>query len=432
MDDPGGSTYFISMVCLLLSAFFSGSETAIFSSDEVRLKSTYPGNHRATKVLELKSDPEHFLSAVLFGNTLVNVVFSSTIALLAYSWFPSSKGFAEFVSTVLGTVLLLLFAEITPKFIAGSNPERVSVVVAPALTWLKTIMSPFSAAFVYFVEIFSRFVPEAEENSVDLTEARIMAALEYGRATGAIGSAEKEIIIKLIETRELVASEVMVPRPKVVAIEEQRSALEALNVMLEHGFSRIPVYSDSKDNITGIVNIKDLTVYIGEHPHDWAEALSGIPARDFAVPPYFIPESKKATDLLYEMRETGIHMVIVVDEFDGVSGLITLEDLIEEFVGEIEDEYDVSKTEFERIDERTWCVPGSMSLTDFKDLTGIEIATEECDSISGLVMMCLDRVPVPGDAFCLVEPKVCFTVKEVSGPRITKVICELAEEGEDQ
>jgi len=431
VDDPGGSTYFVALVCLFLSAFFSGSETAIFSSDEVKLKSTYSSSRRAKKVLELKSDPEHFLSAVLFGNTLVNVVFSSSVALLAYSWFPKSKGFAELVSTVLGTVVLLIFGEITPKFIAGSNPERVAVKIGTAVTWLKTIMSPFSTALVYFVELFSRFLPAADESSVDLTEARIMAALEYGRTTGAIGSAEKEIITKLIETRELVASEVMVPRPKVAAIEEEKSALEALNVMLEHGFSRIPVYSESKDNITGIVNIKDLTVFIGEHPHDWAEILSGIPARDFAVAPYFIPESKKVTDLLYEMKETGIHMAIVVDEFDGVSGIITLEDLIEEFVGEIEDEYDVTERDFSQIDERTWCVPGSMSLTDFRDLTGIEIESEDCDSIAGLVMMCLDRVPVPGDAFCLVEPKVCFTVQEVSGPRITKVICELAEERED-
>ena len=430
MDDPGGSTYLLAAVCLLLSAFFSGSETAIFSSDEVRLKTTYSGNRRAKRVLEFKDDPDHFLSAVLFGNTLVNVVFSPCIALIAYSWFPRSKGIAEFVSTLLGTMLLLLFGEITPKFLAASNPEGFAVRVATGISWLKTIMTPFSSALVNFVQLFSRFLPEADENSVDLAEARVMAALEYGRASGAIGIAETEIITNVIETRELEASEVMVPRPKMVAIEEDRSALEALMLMLEHGFSRIPVYHESKDNITGIVNIKDLTTFIGEHSYDWEDILSGIPIKDFAVPPYFVPESKKVSDLLYEMKESGVPMAIVVDEFDGVSGLITLEDLIEEFVGEIEDEYDIGDKDFVQLHERAWCVPGSMSLTDFEDLTGIEIESEDCDSIAGLVMMCLDRVPVPGDAFCLLKPKVCFTVKEVSGPRITKVIVELAE-GED-
>ncbi len=165
----------------------------------------------------------------------------------------------------------------------------------------------------------------------------------------------------------------------------------------------------------------------GSIERDGLSALTDVPARHFASAPYFIPESKNVSDLLYEMKARGVHMAIVIDEFDGVSGLVTLEDVIEEIVGDIQDEYDLENRESVNLGNGRWRVPGSISLADFEDLTGMEIDSEDCDSVAGLVMTFLERVPFPGDAFCLVEPKVCFTVQEVKGPRIKKVLIERIE-----
>jgi putative hemolysin len=427
VDDPGGSSYFIALVCLLLSGFFSGSESAIFSSDEVKLKSAYSGNTKAGKVVGLKRDPGSFLSSILFGNTLVNITFSSVIAVIVYSWFPKSKGIAELIAMIAGTILILIFGEITPKFLMGSNPESSALRVITVLSWFQAIMTPFSRVLVEVAAFFSKLLPENTEHTEDLSEARVLAALEYGEDTGAIGNAEKEIITGVIDSRGLEASEIMVPRPRMAAMQEDKSVLDVLKLMLKRGFSRIPVYLDSKDNITGIVNIKDLAVFIGERTANKADALSDIPAKQFACAPYFIPESKNVSDLLYEMKARGVHMAIVIDEFDGVSGLVTLEDVIEEIVGDIQDEYDLENREIVDFGNGRWRVPGSISLADFEGLTGIEIENEDCDSIAGLVMTFLERVPFPGDTFCLIDPKVCFTVQDVKGPRINKVLIERIE-----
>lgn len=430
MDDPGGSSYLVALCCLVLSAYFSGSESAIFSSDEVKLKSKYPGNKRAQQVLGLKKNPNSMLSSILLGNTLVNILFSSTFTVIVYALLPKSKGLAEALSVVFGTVLVLLFGEITPKLLAGSNPEGLAIKVVGSLSWLRLILKPLTDILEKVASLFSWLLPKQgldPEDLEEMSEARVMAALEYGEDMGAISYTEKEIITGVIDSRDIDISEVMVPRPRMVAIEEHASALEALKLMLREGFSRIPVYHGSRDNITGVVNIKSLARFLGERPSDWEDALADIPVKQFAVTPHFVPESKNVSDLLQEMKGLGVHMAIVVDEYDGVSGLVTIEDLIEEFVGDIQDEYDSENAEYVVLGEGKWRVPGSISLVELEDFTGIEIDNEDCDSLAGLVMTCLDRVPVPGDAFCLIEPRVCFTVEEVKGPRINKVLVERIE-----
>lgn len=430
MDDPGGSSYVVALCCLLLFAYFSGSESAIFSSDEAKLKGKYHDDKRAQEVLHVKKNPNSLLSSILFGNTLVNILFSSTFTVIVYALLPKSKGLAETLSVVFGTMLVLLFGEITPKLLAGSNPEGIAVKVVRSLWWLQLIMKPVTTVLEKVASLFAWMLPKpvhSADHFEEMSEARVMAALEYGEDVGAITCTEKEIITGVIDSRDIDVSEVMVPRPKMVAIQEDASALDALKLMLREGFSRIPVYQGSRDNITGIVNIKTLARFLRERPSDWEDALADIPVKQFAATPYFVPESKNVSDLLNEMKAMGVHMVIVVDEYDGVSGLVTIEDLIEEFVGDIEDEYDSDNHEYVVLGDGKWRVPGSISLVELEDFTGLEIEAEDCDSLAGLVMTCLDRVPVPGDAFCLIEPKVCFTIEEVEGPRINKVLVERIE-----
>jgi putative hemolysin len=422
LDDPGSSPYLLAVVWLLLSAFFSGSESALFSSDYIRLKSRF-GNHRNLKrVLELKDNPQALLSSLLLGNTLVNVLFASSVAAICFSRLDMSRGAVDLAATLIGTVLVLIFGEITPKLVAGADPEGFSVTLSPVFRVLSSIVKPFAKGLERGASLVADRMPGPEMRSEEITEARLYATVDYVENSGAIRNDEKEMIIGVIETKELEAVDVMVPRPNMIALQEDRTAFDALNVMLKYGVSRLPLFSESRDNITGIVSLKDLVAAAGQDAEEWQELLRERTAGSFATPPYFVPEGKNVGDLLREMKSSGIHMSIVVDEFDGVSGLVTLEDLLEEIVGDIHDEYDPRDQSVFALGDGVWQVPGRMSLSDLESLIGVDIEVEDCDSVAGVVMDRLDRVPLPGDSFSLDDPALFFEVKEVDGPRIKKVI----------
>lgn len=422
MDDPGSSPYLSGLIFLLLSAFFSASESALLSSDYIRLKSVYGSHRRLGKVLGLKDHPKAVLSSLLLGNTLVNVMFSSTVAAIALSHLTLSRSMIDLTATVTGTVLVVIFGEISPKLIANADAERTVVSFSPVLALLDFVMKPFSHSLERAASFFAQAIPRVASRTEELNEARLLATVDYGETSGAIRNDEKEMIYGIIEAKELIATDVMVPRPNMVALQEDRSGLDALNVMLRYGVSRIPVFAESRDNITGIVHIADLVSVAGENGEGWRQVLADKPVKSFATAPYFVPEAKSVRDLLSEMKSGGIHMSIVVDEFDGVSGLVTLEDLVEEIVGDIRDEYDIRDVSPVVLGESAWEVPGRMSLADLESFTGLDIEMEDCDSVAGVVMRCLDRVPDPGDSFSLDVPPVFIEVKDVKGPRIQKVV----------
>lgn len=428
MDDPGGSTYLTAILCLLLSAYFSGSEAALFSSDLIKLRTRFAKDKKLNLVLALKDDAKTLLSSILLGNTMVNVMFSSVVALIVLAHFPRLGGLSDLLSTLIAAALVLIFGEVFPKFLAMKDPELTAMALSPSLQLVNRLLKPVSGVLENIASGIVKWLPAAKwQNSETLEEARLKAAVEYGENSGLIRQDEKEMIYGVIETQELEVADVMVPRPKIIALEEDKSALEMLELMLSKGFSRVPVFSDSIDNITGIVNIKDITGFVAENMSHWRDDLARLPAKAFAQPPHFVPESKKVSDLLYEMKRKGVHMAIVVDEFDGISGLCTLEDLIEEIVGDIQDEYDQERPGAVEIRPGVWQVSGSMSLVDLEEATGISIDLEECNTVAGVVMKCLDRMPVRGDSFCLLEPRVCFKVNEVKGPRIESVTIEVIE-----
>ena len=422
MDDPGSSTYLFAVLFLALSAFFSGSESALLSSDFIRLRSIYGSHRRLSKVLRLKDSPKAVLSSLLLGNTLVNVLFSSAITAIALALLPFARGMVDLTATIAGTILVVIFGEISPKILASADPERALIATSPTLGALDFVIKPFSHSLERAASFFVRAIPAPASRAEELTEARLLATVDFGETSGAIRNDEAEMIYGVIEAKELVATDVMVSRPNMVALQEDRSGLDALSVMLRYGVSRIPVFAESRDNITGIVHIGELIALAGDNGEAWQEALSAKPAKSFATTPYFVPEGKSVRDLLTEMKSRGMHMAIVVDEFDGVSGLVTLEDLVEEIVGDIRDEYDTRDLNPVTLDEGAWEVPGRMSLADLETLTGLEIEMEDCDSVAGVVMTCLDRVPDPGDSFSLDEPPVFVEVKDVKGPRIQKVV----------
>lgn len=421
MDDPGSSPVLVAAVCLVLSAFFSGSEAALFSSDHIKLASRFGSHKRMDLVRRLKDDPRSVLSSLLLGNTLVNIVFASSIAAIALSALRLPRTMIDFVAIATATVLVVVFGEISPKLVAKADPEGSLVALSPALAFLNLVMRPFSRILEKAASFFSARIPPVRSRADELTEARLLAAVDYVETSGAIRTDEKEMIYGVIDSKELQAKDVMVPRPSMVALQEDRTALDALNVMLRYGFSRLPLFAETRDNVTGIVSVKDL-VAAGGSGNDWCGPLADKPVKSFATAPHFVPEGKSVRDLLREMKSSGVPMSIVVDEFDGVSGLVTLEDLVEEIVGEIRDEHDAREQPPVVLGEGEWQVPGRMSLADLESLTGFEIDVEDCDSVAGVVMKCLDRVPVAGDSFNLDQPPLFLEVKEVNGPRIQKVI----------
>ncbi len=415
MDDPGSSMYLLGIVCLVLSAVFSGSESVLLSSDYVRLKSAFGDHKGQKKALRLKRNPQIVLSGMLLGNTFANVVFASTTANIVAAYLGSGRKTIDLVATLVGTLLLLLFGEITPKFIGTSNPEAFLVRVSSGLLCFQNCMRPVSGVLQKIAEPFSSFLPRTKPMAGELSEARLLGAVNLGETSGAIRNDEKRMIHAVINCKELDVADVMVPRPDMVAMDENKVAADGLNLMLECGFSRIPVFADTRDNVTGIVNIKDLVGLVG------SPRLFVVPLKELAVAPHFVPERKSVRNLLREMKTAGIHMAIAVDEFDGVSGLVTLEDLVEEIVGDIRDEYDAREAGAVAVGG-SWEVPGRMSLADLRHATGIEPDVEGCDSVAGVLMKCLDKVPVAGDVVYLKAQGLRLEVKDASGPRVGKIL----------
>lgn len=422
MDDPGSSTYLFAVLWLACSAFFSGSESILFSSDYIKLKSRFGDHKNLGTVLSLKDNPQAVLSSILLGNTLVNVLFASSIAAICVSTLTLSRSIVDLAATLIGTVLVLIFGEISPKLVAGADPEGFSVRLAPVFSFLNSLMRPFAKGVEKGAASIAERMPRFESRADELTEARLLATVDFVETSGAIRNDEKEMIYGVIESKEVEAVDVMIPRPSMIAMQEDRTGFDALNIMLKYGVSRIPLFAESRDNITGIVSIKDLINAAGEDQARWQAVLGDRPAKSFAAQPYFVPEGKRVTDLLKEMKSLGIHMSIVVDEFDGVSGLVTLEDILEEIVGDIRDEYDGGDQSVIRLGDNVWQVPGRMSLSDLESVVDLDIEIEDCDSVAGVVMEYLDRVPRPGDSFDLDDPPLSFEVQEVDGPRIRRVV----------
>ncbi len=431
MDDPDGSTYYlIAAFCLVLSAFFSGSESALFSADEIKLKTIYRRQKGSNRALDLRRSSKSTLASILLGNTLVNVMFASLVSTVVYGLFKGSRNQADLIATTAATLCILVVGEITPKLLASSNPERIAAWVSGPVWFLSVALRPFVTGLDRLASVFAGLLPRRPSVPVtkdELEEARLLGAVDYGETSGAIRNDEKQMIYGLIEAQDVCASDVMVPRPQVVAIDGAASALEALSLMLERGFSRLPVYSGTIDNTTGILSLKDLVV----QGSGWKERLKAVPVSTLAQPAYYVPETKRVPDLLREMRSRGVSMSVVVDEFDGVSGVVTVEDLIEEIVGEIHDEYDRKETNTLQVDQDVWHVPGRMSLVDLEDVTGISVDTEEYDTVAGLVMGYLDRMPEAGDSFVVKCPALKIRVLGVKGPRILKVEIRKTKENDE-
>ncbi len=390
---------------LFFSAFFSGSETALLSLNKLRIKKlAKEGNENATIVEELIKDPETLLTTILIGNNLVNIATASIATAIAISFF-GNKGIG--IATGIVTFMILIFGEIMPKSISAENAERISLIIAKPIRFFVKLFKPVA----YLINLVIPLTKRGKKRRILVTEDEIRLLVEMGEKEGVIEKEEKEMIKGVFEVGDMVAKEVMIPRVDMVCIEVNSSIDEALKLIRETGFSRIPVYEENRDNIVGILYAKDLIRHIDKKVK--------FKIRDIMRPPFFIPETKSLRELLREMQKRKLHMAIVVDEYGGTAGLVTLEDIIEEIVGEIMDEIDEEEKIIKKVAENEWLVNARARIEEVNETLGLEIPEEEFETIGGLVFNKLGKIPRVGDHIEINGTKII--VEKMRDKRIRKV-----------
>ncbi len=411
---PEAYLYFemgILVLLFILSAFFSGSETAYLSVSRAKVrKLAKEGDSRAIVLEKLLHTPNRVIITILIGNNLVNILAASIATSIAIQVFGST---GVGIATGAVTLVVLLFGEITPKSYSATNAERVALLVAKPIYLLMKLLTPV----VVVLSRFAKFVVSTFGGEVRLgpfiTEEELKMLVEVGEELGAIEKEEKEMISGIFEFDKMDVKDIMVPRIDMKCIEANSSIEDAKKLILETGHSRIPVYEGSVDNIIGILYAKDLLRFLnsGEKP----ETLHSI-----LRPAYFVPESKKLNELLSEFQRLKVQIAIVVDEYGGTAGMVTLEDVLEEIVGEIEDEYDVGEAEeFRMVDENQAVVDARMSIHDVNERLSLSLPEDRVDTIGGLLFNMLGRIPVQGDE--VEVDGVVLRVESMRGRRIMKV-----------
>lgn len=405
----------IIVVCILFSMYFSATETAFNSISRVRLKNkAEEGNKKAVLVLKLSEKYDELLSTILIGNNIVNILCSS-IATLLFARLLHDNDLGATVSTVVMTVILLIFGEISPKTIAKESPEAIAMFSAPFLHVLICILTPFTFVFKQWQNMLSKIFKSSEESGI--TEQELLTIVDEAEQGGGIDKDESELIRSAIEFNELEVRDIFTPRIDIEAIPEDISKEEAARVFSESGYSRLPVYEGTIDNITGILYHKDFFNIAFRSKTNISEIVK---------PAIFVPKSKKISDLRKELQKQQLHIAVVMDEFGCTVGLVTLEDILEELVGEIWDEHDEIVREISRIAENTFVVSGKANVEKVFEVLGMD-SEFEAMTVSGWVMEVLEKIPSQDDTFERDGLKV--RVMKMSGKRIEQIeIVRLTEE----
>ena len=438
MDDPGSTSLIFQIVLLfiliLVNAFFAMSEIAIISLNDSKIeKMAENGHKKAKQIMRLTENSSSFLSTIQIGVTLAGFltsasasqVFAQRLTDAVSPILPDSipVSLIHSISVVLITLIMsyfsLVFGELAPKRIAMQIPEKISFLAVGPLLFVAKITKPavkllsFSTNLV--VRIFG-FDPNSDEETVTEEEIRMM--VDVGQEKGVIEDTQKEMIDNIFEFDDIDVSDIMTHRTDMYAVEANDSLQDVIDISVEHGYSRIPVYDDDPDNIIGIAYIKDLIQYIGK-------SLPENGLRSIMRKAYYVPESKKCGQLFKEMSESHVQMAIVVDEYGGTAGLVTLEDLLESIVGNIQDEYDNEDEEISRIDDATFTIDGTTDIEEVGDLIGVTFPKGEYDTLGGYIISRLGFLPSDEEMNSLEFENFRFTVLSVEDRRIGKVKVEI-------
>lgn len=402
----------------MLSAFFSSAETALTTVNRHRIRSLEEdGVSRASLVLKLIDNPGKLLSTILIGNNIVNLSASSLATTLAIKMLGSV---GAGIATGILTVLILIFGEITPKTYATIKSESLSLFYAPIIYGLTIILTPvisivnrLSSGLLMIMRI------DPSQSKKIMTEKELRTIVDVSHEEGVIEEDEKEMINNVFDFGDLCAREIMIPRIDIEFAPVDISYEDLLQIFMNGRHSRLPVYDDTKEKVIGIVYLRDLFFYHTKHSDE------AFDLRNIMRTPYFTYETQNISTLMAEMRTESISFAIVLDEYGATAGLLTLEDLVEEIIGEIRDEYDKAESDqFHMLTENSYVVEGSMKLDDLNDLLKLDIDSEDYDSVGGKIIELLDHIPKQGE--CAVFENVTFQVIKANKHRIDKVLVTVA------
>jgi len=402
---------FLFILCVILSAFFSSSEVALISMTRARVRTLDNENRVGSHALvALKESPEHLLTTILIGNNIVNIAAASLATAIAIQQFGD---IGVGIATGFVTIVVLVFGEIGPKIYASRAPDSFALAVAPVILFLSKVFSPA----IWLVERVSPKLGIGKETTEPaVTEDEIKEWIDVGKEEGTIEPEEQDMLYSVLEFGDTTAREIMTPRVNVVAIQDTISFEDAIRIFNETGFSRIPVYHGQIDNITGILNVKDVFSAMVSHRKD--STIRGV-----MYDPMFVPETKKIDDLLKELRIHRVQMAVVIDEYSSFVGIVTVEDILEELVGDILDEFDKEEPGVQELAPGVHVVDGQMWVEEINETMGLDLPVSEAyETVGGLVIDRLGHLPQhPGEKVEIDDGRVTLVVMQMHGRRIVKV-----------
>lgn len=401
------------IVLLGLSGFFSMSETALMAITKIRMRTMLDEGVKGAKLLDkLLQNPSKLLSAILIGNNVVNIGASAISTTLTVKLMGGSD-VGALVATGVMTVLVLIFGDITPKTIAKMNTEKVALRVSRPINIISIILKPLVFIFTAISSVVIKlFGGDASASDHYITEEELKTIVDVSEEEGVLENTEKEMIFNVFKFGDIQVEDIMIQRVNITALNKDITKEELLDTIKKEQFSRIPVYDETIDNVVGVLNVKDLILLEDESKE--------FNVMDYTREPFYTFEFKKVSELFTEMKKTRNHMAVVLDEYGGTVGIVTMEDLVEEIVGDIEDEYDEAKDKnIRKIKENEYIVEGSTRIDELSDLLGFEIESEELDSVGGLIIDSIGRMPKEKEQIEIENVK--FIVEKVKKNSIKKV-----------
>ena len=399
------------VILIMLSGFFSSAETSLTTVNHIRVKTlAEEGNKRAATLLKVITNPSKMLSAILIGNNIVNMAVSALTTTVTIQLFGNA--FVGLATGIL-TLVILLFGEITPKTLANMQSEKFALSYAPVIYWLMILLTPV----IYIVNLLEKQVMKVlhvdpNAKAAPMTEGELRTLVGVGQEDGAIKVGAKQMIYNVFDFGDSCTADVMIPRVDMILVDSRSSRDELQEIFRKYRHTRFPVYEDTKDNVIGIINMKDLL--LDPEPDTFS-------IKDILREPYYTYEHKPTADLLVEMRHESVNMAIVLDEYGATSGLVTLEDLLEEIVGDIRDEYDDEAQDLICIvPGKEYVASGSAKIDDINEELGLSLHTEEYGSLGGFIIEHLDSLPEEGQDVCL-EDGTRLVVEEITSNRVRKI-----------
>jgi magnesium and cobalt exporter, CNNM family len=415
MDNMTVLYLILALMCVMASAFFSSSETAFISLQKIRIRHmARQGEEKASRIARMLEKPERFITTVLLGNNFVNTAAAALGTAIFLSIWKGSEQIAVLLATVIVTMVLLVVGEVMPKIAAAQHSERIALLFVTPVSLLSWVLAPITNVLGWIGTSFSKLIGGTPTRRTLVTEEEIRTMITVGKEEGVVAEAEARMLQKVFEFGDDPVREAMIPRPDVVWVEQGTALADFLTVYSDHPHTRFPVYESSPDNVIGAISIKDVLLAQAK-----GELSPNTPIDTLTRPIIFTPETKRIGSLFREMQAGGNQMAVVVDEYGGIAGIVTLRELLAQLVGRFGDEFDREPQEFQAIDEHTYEVDGSMRVEEVNEELGMTLPTGDYETIAGLVLNRLGHVPREGEQFRYHNLK--FTVKEMRNLRIEKL-----------